>query len=45
MLARRMAMGLLEIEVRMRRIHNCKKLYLLRKTLKRGLKLDQKLVA
>lgn len=45
MLARWMAMGLIEIETRMRRIHNCKKLYLLREALKTELKLKQKLVA
>jgi putative transposase len=45
MLARWMAMGLIEIETRMRRIHNFKKLYLLREALKSKLKLQQKMVA
>jgi hypothetical protein len=38
-------MGLIEIETRMRRIHNYKKLYLLREALKTELTLEQKLVA
>ncbi len=45
MLARWVAMGLIEIESRMRKINNHKKLYLLRNALKNELKLNNKLVA
>jgi transposase-like protein len=45
MLARWVAMGLIEIESRMRKISNHKKLYLLRDALKTELKLNNKLVA
>jgi len=45
MLARWIAMGLIEVESRMRRINNHKNLYLLRDAIKSELKLDQKMVA
>lgn len=45
MLARWIAMGLIETESRMRRISNHKKLYLLREAIKTELKLEQKKVA
>ena len=45
MLARWVATGLLEIESRMRKINNHKKLYLLREALKTELKLNNKMVA
>lgn len=45
MLARWIVMGLIEVEARMRKINNHKKLYLLRDALKTELKIDQKMVA
>jgi len=45
MLARWIALGLIEIESRIRRINNHKKLYLLREAIKTELKLEQKKVA
>lgn len=45
MLARWIAMGLIEIETRMRRIHNYKKLNLLRKAIKTELNLNDQRVA
>lgn len=45
MLARWVAMGLIESELRMRKINNYQKLYLLRDTLKKELKLTQTKVA
>ena len=45
MLARWIAMGLIEIESRLRKINNHKKLYLLRDALKTELKIEQKRVA
>jgi len=45
MLARWVAMGMIEIESRMRKINNYEKLYLLRKALKSELKLKDKKVA
>lgn len=45
MLARWIAMGLLETESRMRKINNHKKLYLLREALKTELKLEKTMVA
>jgi transposase-like protein len=45
MLARWIAMGLIEIESRLRRINNCKKLYLLREALRSELNIKQKMVA
>lgn len=45
MLARWIAMGLIEVESRLRRIHNYKKLYLLRDALKTELGLNQTKVA
>ena len=45
MLARWTSMGLIEIETRLRKINNYKKLYLLREALKYELKLEQKKVA
>ena len=45
MLARWICMGLIEIEPRLRKINNYKKLYLLREALKSELKLKQKLAA
>ncbi|WP_041356120.1 hypothetical protein [Melioribacter roseus] len=45
MLARWIAMGLIEVESRLRRIHNYKKLYLLRDALKTKLGLNQTKVA
>jgi len=45
MLARWIAMGLIETESRMRKINNHKKLYLLREALKTELKLEKSMVA
>lgn len=45
MLARWVSMGLMEIEGRMRRVHNYKKLYLLREALQTELKISKKTVA
>ena len=45
MLARWTVMGLIEVESRMRRINNHKKLHLLREAIKTELKLEQKRVA
>jgi len=45
MLARWIAMGLMETETRLRKINNHKKLYLLKEALKTELKLEQKIVA
>ncbi len=45
MLARWICMGLIEIEPRLRKINNYKKLYLLREALKYELNLEQKKVA
>ena len=45
MLARWIAMGLLETESIMRKINNYKKLYLLREALKTELKLEKTMVA